>query len=189
MPDTAYPRREYLKRGPAPKVGLLNQPGVTEGIKKYFSPKAFLQRGFYPLFSKEAQGVDTPTIGATAVPKQLTRSMALPFMRRLSKYFKTASPYRRDIKHVRLAGGLIEKGKSAKDVDIVVQLKPTSFVKKSLATVEGEDALEAAIKSDAYWKGGLSDMSKMIEKKGIAKPGDSFLDFFVQYKDRNLLWD
>jgi hypothetical protein len=80
-------RREYLKRGPAPKVGLLGQPGVTEAIKKYFSPKEILKRGFYPVGSKQPKGViDQPTVSMSPwrFRGQLNKYMRQRYLQRLN---------------------------------------------------------------------------------------------------------
>ncbi len=92
MADIAKPvRREYLKRGPAPEVGLLNQPGVTEAIKKYFSSKEILKRGFYPVGTPpEEQRRDEPGVGPMAMTPGGLRKALGSFFKARTEHFKKA---------------------------------------------------------------------------------------------------
>jgi len=139
MPGVAYPRREYLKRGPAPKIGLLDQPGVTEGIKKYFSPKEILKRGFYPVGSEQPKGeIDQPGVGPLAMtPGGLKKALAKFFEARTAHMLKAGLRGAERFSEVAIAR------EAARARDVASKMTPKMLKRLQKLTTKAPEGIDA----------------------------------------------
>lgn len=108
------------------------------------------------------------------------------YMKTATKYMKEESRFAPHIKNVRVAGSLVKKGGSRKDVDIVIQLNKTPYVRSMMETEEGLDKLIRDVTDELFWEGGIHKLQSALHESGwLADEELGGLDPFVQIGKKN----